>query len=261
MTWRDKLKQPWVLPLLLVLVFCALVWFVGPLVAIAGVVPLASPSVRVLVVMVALLIWGLANLRSQQREKHRVDALAETISTEIAPPIDSSDEDRVLTQRLQSAVSTLQRRRSIWQAHTLYHLPWYMLIGEPGTGKTCALRGSGLTPLDNDALLDGVKGTGGTRYCDWWLTSEAIFIDTAGRYALRDTAQNEAAVWLRFLARLKRQRPQAPLNGVVVTMSVHDILPSQTPTQRQERAQRLKKAHSGIAKPIGHGFTGLCDDH
>src|SRR3984885_11397510 len=49
----------------------------------------------------------------------------------------------------------------------LYTLPWYMIIGPPGAGKTTALKHSGLVfPLGEAG--GSVKGVGGTRNCDWW---------------------------------------------------------------------------------------------
>ena len=47
-----------------------------------------------------------------------------------------------LRERFEEAVATLkQKRRS---GHSLYDLPWYVIIGAPGSGKTTALVNSGL---------------------------------------------------------------------------------------------------------------------
>ena len=79
----------------------------------------------------------------------------------------------------------------------IYSLPWYAIIGPPGAGKTTALRHSGLTFPHRDTAL---RGVGGTRNCDWWLTNEAILLDTAGRYATEADDQQE---WLEFLDLLR----------------------------------------------------------
>ena len=55
-----------------------------------------------------------------------------------------------------------------------------MIIGAPGSGKTTALRNSGLQfPLSDKMGEEAVRGVGGTRNCDWWFTNEAILLDTA----------------------------------------------------------------------------------
>jgi type VI secretion system protein ImpL len=66
---------------------------------------------------------------------------------------------------------------------------------------------------------------GGTRNCDWWFTDEAVLVDTAGRYTTQDSDQHaDAAAWHGFLGLLKRHRPTQPLNGVIVTVSIADLL-------------------------------------
>ena len=99
----------------------------------------------------------------------------------------------------------------------LYALPWYMFVGPPAAGKTTAIVNSGLEfPYGND-----IKGIGGTRNCDWFFSSSAIILDTAGRYITEDDDREE---WLAFLEILRKYRPKRPINGVVVGMSVTDIL-------------------------------------
>jgi type VI secretion system protein ImpL len=99
----------------------------------------------------------------------------------------------------------------------LYALPWYMIVGPPGGGKSTALRNSGLS-FPNKGRA--VKGIGGTRNCDWWLTNEAILLDTAGRYATGDEDRDE---WFAFLDSLKKARQKKPINGLIVAASVTDL--------------------------------------
>ena len=70
-----------------------------------------------------------------------------------------------------------------------------------------------------------VQGVGGTRYCDWWFTDEAVLIDTAGRYTTQDSdAKADRRSWLAFLDMLGRNRPRQPINGVIVAISIADVL-------------------------------------
>jgi type VI secretion system protein ImpL len=66
-----------------------------------------------------------------------------------------------------------------------------------------------------------VRGVGGTRNCDWWFTNEAILLDTAGRYA---TEQHDHDEWMAFLQMLRRYRSQKPINGVLVAVSITDVI-------------------------------------
>src|SRR4051812_1003811 len=90
-----------------------------------------------------------------------------------------------LNKQFQQAISALKASKLGGGARgsdALYMLPWYVMVGPPGAGKTTALRHSGLSFPYLDPGGGGVKGVGGTRNCDWWFTNDAILLDTAGRY-------------------------------------------------------------------------------
>ena len=100
----------------------------------------------------------------------------------------------------------------------LYELPWYMVIGNPAAGKSTAIASSGL-----QFFFDGnkvVQGVGGTRNCDWFFTTEGILLDTAGRFSVADEDREE---WFGFLGLLKKYRKKAPINGIIIAVSVAEL--------------------------------------
>src|SRR5205085_2778781 len=109
----------------------------------------------------------------------------------------------------------------------------------PGSGKTTALLNAGLQFV-LDETGGAVKGVGGTRNCDWWFTRDAVLIDTAGRYALQESDKDvDAAAWDNFLSLLRRTRPRRPINGVLLTVNVQDLL-QQGATERKQHAAKLR---------------------
>ena len=100
-------------------------------------------------------------------------------------------------------------------------LPWFLVIGAPGSGKTTLLQESGLAFASLGHGLRSIRGIGGTRNCDWWFTDRAIFLDTAGRYTTEPRDQPE---WFSFLDLLRRHRGGRPLNGVIVTVPIPDLM-------------------------------------
>lgn len=196
----------------------ALIWFAGPLISFAGTYPLEESNQRIFAIMIELVfVAGVAAYRLGQRRKS---------AERIALGLSADDSDApVLASRMKNALGVLRGMRG-GRANYLYDLPWYVLIGPPGSGKTTALVNSGLEfPLAKGVAPGAVAGTGGTRYCDWWFTKEAVLIDTAGRYTTQDSdAKSDQKSWLAFLALLKRNRPRQPINGVLIAISIEDLL-------------------------------------
>jgi type VI secretion system protein ImpL len=97
-------------------------------------------------------------------------------------------------------------------------LPWYVMIGPSASGKTTAIRNSGIKFPGGKS--GKVRGVGGTRNCDWWMTNDAILLDTAGRWS---TDEDDREEWLAFLDVLKRTRPKKPINGILLAVGATDL--------------------------------------
>lgn len=126
----------------------------------------------------------------------------------------------------------------------IYDLPWFLLIGEPQSGKTTTLRESGLDfPLGKDALT----GAGGTVNCDWWFTNDAVIIDTAGRFTMPVDTAPDRREWHAFLKLLGRYRSRCPINGVIVTIPATSLLQDSPDTIRNKSRNIQEKLHELVA--------------
>ncbi|HSW25337.1 MAG TPA: type VI secretion protein IcmF/TssM N-terminal domain-containing protein, partial [Burkholderiaceae bacterium] len=158
-----------------------------------------------------------------------------------------------------SAFGWLRRRPYV------YELPWYIIIGAPGAGKTTTIVNSGLEfPFAAELGPKALRGAGGTRNCDWWFTSDAVLIDTAGRYTTQDSYREaDRAAWLGFLQLLVKHRPRQPINGVILTLSATDLLQPDADKRRvlaREMRERISELHAqlGIRFPI-YVMVTKCD--
>lgn len=266
-------RRPVVVSFLGLLALAALIWFVGPLISIADYEPFGSPLNRTVAILVSVSLWGLNLLRKWLLAKRGNQQLLDDVaSSPGAPPsptaLESEEQLAQLRERFEEALQVLKQSR--FGRHDkrqyLYELPWYIIIGPPGSGKTTALLNSGLHfPLGDKFGTDNkIRGVGGTRNCDWWFTDEAVLLDTAGRYTTQDShPEVDRAAWTGFLELLKKHRKRRPINGAIIAVSVADLL-RQTETEQYEHVRAIKERVNelqgvfGIRFPIYFLFT-KCD--
>lgn len=249
----------WFVGAAIVLAIGILVWFAGPLISFGDVRPLDSSRTRWVILAMVLIGWlGFEAFRIW-RIRHKSKELVAGLSRGEQDATQSQHEEaRALGERFSAAMATLNSTRfgNASGATALYQLPWYMFIGAPGSGKTTTLLNSGLRfPLAKPGeSASALSGVGGTRNCDWWFTDQAVLIDTAGRYTTQDSnAAVDQAAWKTFLALLKRFRPRQPINGILVTVSVADLL-SYGPQERQRYAQIVRQRVEELQRELGLEF-------
>lgn len=254
------LFHPLVLSIVGLLALALVIWFVLPLVAFAGHEPFASETARLALLVLLLLLVAVRAIwrawHSRRKNAQLIDGLVAS-ADKAAPAADPAitSEAEVLRKSFQDAMQVLRTARSsasagkgglarllgLGSSRYVYELPWYVFIGAPGSGKTTALINSGLHfPLADKLGKHQLKGVGGTRNCDWWFTDDAVLIDTAGRYTTQDSNQAvDREAWQGFISLLRRHRPRQPLNGVLLTVSIGDLL-TMSDEQRERHAAVLR---------------------
>jgi len=225
---------------------CALIYLAGPLISIGGWRPLENYIVREIAILLLVAAFASVLAVNWSRRKKATAKIAEGIAT--ADKVE--DDAGVLKDRMKDALATL-KAASRGKSNFLYDLPWYVLIGPPGSGKTTALINSGLKfPLSRGATPAAIAGVGGTRYCDWWFTEDAVMIDTAGRYTTQDSdTRADKRSWLAFLELLKTNRPRQPINGVLVCISLEDLMtlaPAEIAAHANAIRARLLELHERL---------------
>lgn len=183
-----------------------------------------------LIIILIILATGIIILLFKQMQANKGAALieqsikAQAEEQKLAIRPDKREEIEELKHELASAIESLKKSK-LGKGRSgraaLYALPWYMFIGPPAAGKTTAIINSGLEfPFGFD-----IKGVGGTRNCDWFFSNSAILLDTAGRYMTEEEDKEE---YYAFLDILKKYRRLSPINGVLVGISITDIINATT---------------------------------
>ncbi|MBA4710291.1 type VI secretion system membrane subunit TssM [Aquitalea magnusonii] len=201
------------------LILIALIWFIGPWMG------LASQEARLGWILGVMLLWVLSLLVGQVLTRRAGGLLEKMLRKQADDAVIGADagkraEVTMLRQKLLAAVDTLKKSKlgSSSGSAALYELPWYMIIGHPAAGKSSAILQSGLTFPFSDK--SGIQGVGGTRNCDWFFSTEGVLLDTAGRYA---THTEDRVEWLEFLKLLKKYRAKAPVNGILIAISLPEL--------------------------------------
>ncbi|WP_028239101.1 type VI secretion system membrane subunit TssM [Stutzerimonas azotifigens] len=250
-------RKTWVWSLCLLLVLALLVWFAGPLLAIADRKFWESSSSRLLTIAGLCLAWGLFIVFSSWRAGRRAQAEAsdEQLQERLRRQGLMGEEQAELRQRFKQALRTL-KSSSLYRGRSekwRNELPWYLLLGPQGSGKTSLLDFSGLEfPLNRKDPQRLTKDVSGTRYADWYFTDHAVLIDTAGRYLAQPDATVDASGWTTLLALLRRRRVR-PLNGVLVNLPVDRLLQAgelELETLARQTRQRLHELHQRLAADV-----------
>jgi type VI secretion system protein ImpL len=188
-----------------------------------GFTPREAAIIAALAGLLAMgVVWLVKRIRARAAAKKLEGALA-TQAEEQAATVrpDLQPEIKAMQAEFSKAVEALKASKlARGGKDALAVLPWYLIVGPPGAGKSTALRNSGLK-FPYLSARGGVRGVGGTRNCDWWLTNEAVILDTAGRYT---SAEEDRPEWLAFLDTVAKHRPSRPINGLIVAISVSELL-------------------------------------
>jgi IcmF-related N-terminal domain len=133
----------------------------------------------------------------------------------------------------------------------LYEMPWYVIVGEPGAGKTEAIRHSnvGFPP----GMQDEFQGVGGTINMNWWFTNQAVILDTAGRLLFEEVEAGQTGEWRVFLEMLHKHRVNCPINGLLLAIPAESLI-KDTPEQISKKAGKIAQQLEQIQRQLDVRF-------
>ena len=182
--------------------------------------------------------WLIKKYRHSKQGEALAEALKNNTHAEYGKQKDK-DELQLINQQMKESIQLIRKSKLGDRKGNaaLYELPWYMVIGNPAVGKSSAIYHSGLKfPFEQSHQKMVSSSLSGTRNCDWFFSTEGVLLDTAGRYSVYAEDHSE---WLGFLGLLKKSRPKAPINGLIVIVSIAELV-SQSPEKSIKLAKNLR---------------------
>lgn len=164
----------------------------------------------------ALLVFVLLYLGLRRSQKAAADAAAKGAVPALAVP--GAAMGGTLPTML-AFRTTLKRLAEQAGVRSPYALPWVLLLGDIGAGKTSIARGAGLSRLLSD--LDTPSGEDATLHC----FENGVLIDSDGRAATTgDGRPRNNDRWRRLIRAMQWYRPQRGLDGVVLAIPCGDLV-------------------------------------
>lgn len=225
-------------------------WWLGPRWEVRGEFPLAAWQMRALVtlgvVLLVVMVWGTV----LARRLGKVNAAKAEEQQEQEDPILPMErrQQRLLDRQLTALKSNLPGRRGV------YRLPWYLVMGLEDAGKTSLIQRSGqiytLTNVTRNNRAD--RNPFGF---DWWIGDNGVLIDPDGELLSQGENQSTAGeiqqrLWAHFIQWLERNRPQRPLNGVILAIDLAQ-LSTASEEQREAHAILLRTRLRELMEQIG----------
>lgn len=212
---------------LLVVLLAVVLWLLTDTLSLPG---WAAPSALIAALVVVV---GIVTLEILQRRRRRRDQQRQAERSPFFITIAN------LRSRCEHAVETLRNQGAD-------ALPWVLVLGPQGAGKTAAIRSSGVSFRDGlgPERFIAAGDVTPTENIQFLASEQVVFLDTAGRYLCDTPQHDDRREWLELLTILRNQRPAHPLAGVVLAVSATQL----AGTSVDDPAQ------------LGHGLRRRLDD-
>jgi type VI secretion system protein ImpL len=194
----------------------------------------------------------LRKLMARRREQQFVQQVIEQDDAQLKElPGEEQNRLKELQNSWKEAVETLRKSHLRKQGNPLYVLPWYLVMGESGSGKSTAIASARLSSPFSE--VHHSSGISGTRNCDWWFFDQAILIDTAGRYSMPIDSGRDNEEWQKFLSLLVKYRKREPIHGLIITVAADKLLQG-SPEELENDGRQLRRRMDELMRVLGIRF-------
>ena len=256
------------LRIFIALLLAAVIWWIGPLLAIGVYRPFSAVLVRQILVALVLLwgfwpllvrLWAWMSLSSRQLK-----------SIDRGRGYDPVTEQLMYLKK-QLYLRWAKRPRSLWRRwmgrirrEYLNQQPWFLVLGQSGSGKTTLMMqfaeqvgADRVDPHHHNWERSAHQPLNG------WIGADAVWLDTTGQFVSADgLPADQHKTWTQLLKAIKKIRGKPYINGILLCVDVADFAATSLEDRKKLadilRARVLDVGDALLQKPqIYLGFTGL----
>ncbi len=201
---------------------------------------------------IALLVMFIRKWFFRRREKRfvkRVIDQEQAKLTEVAAEEERAAAD--LQGRFAKAVEYLRSAKLTRYGNPIYALPWHIILGTQGAGKSEAIKSARLSvPMTDVTPVGDVHPT---RNVDFWFLDSIVLIDTAGRYVESENNALAKAEWRELLTLLSKHRRRDPASGLTICVPA-DLLLTGNEDQLVVAARSVRRRVDELMRTQGARF-------
>lgn len=205
---------------IVIVLIIAIVWFLLPLIPIGGEHPFSSSGTRVIILLILGLSAGAkALLTLYQQHQNKTWQVIKAFSVKSWRKINSQVHHFAQSSKLKAKDLTYKIKQE-HQKRRLHKLPWYLVLGTPKSGRKTTIHNTGLSFARPEHFgEEAVNYIKQIPDFDWWFSEHAVMID-----AMSNQEDTDIAAWKKFLKILKKERSNKPINGIILTFSLPDLI-------------------------------------
>ena len=213
--------------LVVVILLCLAIWFFGSRINLFGFRPFVSELSRLIAIVCIVAVWGINNLRLQRKAAREAARALEPDPEPEEPVVETDPRLEEIDASFDMAIDKLVENLPGGRRQAPYKLPWFLVLGKEGAGKTSFLASSSFRlPFAAQFGQEDRLNVGPTRLIDWWVGDKGLIIDMAGE--LTDHRKNstwpDLAVWQRLLKNLLKVRRRRPLDGAILVLDAKQLI-------------------------------------
>lgn len=172
----------------------------------------------------------------------------------------------ILKEEIAAATNFLRKNRKNYFLGKK-KIPIYLILGPSRFGKTTILSQAGLDLIDTDHQT--LTEVNPTKYCSFWFTKDALYIDTAGTYTKPEiTKPRNDLIWQGFIKLLQKYFGKNSIAGTLIILDLPAIAEDKNLLQRTlfcireriyEMATLVKNIHAHIIFTKCDRITGFTE--